>query len=125
MAQVGATFVVTMALGTGVAQALPGGPWASQSSPLTASYCGNSCYTAAAAYGTFQGYREDQGRGSRIQNSSFHREPTHISGAHGAFVNHHWYSDGDYCYLTSFSDSGASVSCQSGWHDMGVEDRTG
>lgn len=107
--------------GAGAAQALPGGPWASSSSPLTASTGGQ---TVAAAYGTWQGYREDQNRGSRIQDYSLHRQPQ-SSGDRGAFVNHHWYTDGYNCYVSSFSDAGASVNCQNGWHDTGSETRTG
>lgn len=113
--------LVTSVLGVGVAQALPGGPWASASAPLTAYESGKP---AAAAYGTFQGYREDQGRGSRIQNASWHREPVHVYSAHGAFVNHHWYTNGAYCYLSSLSTSSASVACNNGWHDTGRENRT-
>lgn len=114
--------VVTGALGVGAAQALPGGPWASYTAPLTAYTAG---VPAAAAFGTFQGYREDQGRGSRVQNGSYHREPVHIYSAHGAFVNHHWYTNGAYCYVSSLSTQSASVACQTGWHDTGQENRTG
>lgn len=109
-------------LGVGAAQALPGGPWASSSAPLTAYTSG---FPAAAAYGTFQGYREDQGRGSRIQNAAWFREPIHVQTAHGAFVNHHWYTNGAFCYVSSLSSSSASVACTSGWHDTGNENRTG
>ena len=104
-----------LSLGAGAAQALPGGPWASSSSPLTVNYAGWT--PAAYSYGQWQGTREDQGRGSRIQDWSASK--TRSTYDRGGYTKHSWYWDGSYCYVSSFSESGGSVACTSGWHADG------
>src|SRR5690349_18478811 len=108
-----------IAMGAAQAHALPGGNWASSTSPL---YVNSSGYggTVSAAYGTFQGYREDQNRGSRIQDWSAHRDPNGNTSERGAYVNHAWYFDGNNCYVTSLSDSGGSIGCSTGWWSQGT-----
>lgn len=102
------------------ANAFPGGPWASSSAPLKNYY--HDQYVGAA-YGAWQGYREDQGRGSRVQDVSYHRQPVPDSySSRGAYVHTSWYTNGAYCYVSSWSDSGSSVACSSGWHGNGSTD---
>jgi hypothetical protein len=101
------------------AQALPGGPWASSSSPLKV--VGGGSRVDGASYGYWQGYREDQGRGSRVQNGSYHR---HIlddvgGGDGGTYVKNSWYANKNHCYVSSWSDSGGSIGCSSGWWGIG------
>jgi hypothetical protein len=119
--RVAAVVVATAAavgLGAGAAQALPGGPWASSSSPLAVSFAGWK--PAGYSYGTWQGYREDQGRGSRIQDWSASRAVSGYNGGdRGAYTKHSWYWDGSFCYVASFSDAGGSIGCSSGWHADG------
>src|SRR5215216_1548257 len=82
----------------GPAVALPGGDWASSGSPLTLTYRGQN---TSAAYGSWQGYREDQGRGSRVQDWSAHRMPG-VPGwpnTDGAYVRHAWYDNANRCYV--------------------------
>lgn len=100
------------------ANAFPGGPWASASAPLKNYY--HDQYTGAA-YGVWQGYREDQGRGSRVQDASWHRMPQLDTeyNDRGSYVHHDWYTNGGYCYVSSYSDAGAGVNCQNGWHPAG------
>ena len=102
-------------LSAGGAAALPGGQWASRTAPATAKAY---TYTAAAAYGTWQGYRNDQGRGDRMQGSSYHRDPARYNGGPGAYVQYNWYWNGADCYVSSFSVSkdGAGIgrSCDDG-----------
>lgn len=107
-----------LVMGAGAAQALPGGPWASSSSPLSVSFAGWK--PVGYSYGTWQGYREDQGRGSRIQDWSASRAVSGYNGGdRGTYTQHSWYWDGTFCYLNSFSESGAGVGCMSGWHGDG------
>ena len=101
------------------AAALPGGPWASSSSPLLVK--GGGGYQDGAAYGTWQGLREDQGRGSRVQNSSFHR---HLhddvgGGDTGTYLRIEWSANKNNCYVTSWSSAGATIGCSSGWWGTG------
>lgn len=103
------------------ASAFPGGPWASSSAPLKNYYYDQ--YTGAA-YGVWQGYRENQDRGSRVQDGSYHRYPNPDTkySDRGSYVHTTWYTNGSYCYLSSFSNSGGSVACSSGWHGSGSVD---
>lgn len=111
----GAGAAAAVGVGAGVAQALPGGPWASRSAPLLVNYAGWK--PAAYSYGVWQGVREDQGRGSRIQDWSASK--TRQTYNRGGYTKHSWYWNGSYCYVSSFSSSGASVGCGSGWHGDG------
>lgn len=102
--------------GANDASALPGGPWASSSSPLKVNYAGWK--PVGYVYGKWQGYREDQGRGSRVQDWSAGK--TRNTYNRGVYTRHNWYWNGSYCYVSSFSDSGGGVSCASGWHADGA-----
>ncbi|GMA23415.1 hypothetical protein GCM10025864_11740 [Luteimicrobium album] len=72
---------------------------------------------AAYSYGTWQGTREDQGRGSRIQDWS--ADKTRSTYDRGGYTRENWYWNGSYCYVSSFSSAGAGASCVSGWHPDG------
>jgi hypothetical protein len=110
--------VVAVGGGAGLAQALPGGPWASASEPQAVNFAG--WRPVGYSYGNWQGYREDQGRGSRIQDWSASRAVSGYNGGdRGAFTQHTWYSNGNYCYVNSFSNAGGGVACQTGWHKKG------
>lgn len=112
-----------MAVGglAGTAEALPGGPWASSSSPLAVDFAGWK--PAGFSYGVWQGYREDQGRGSRIQDSSASRAVSGYDGGdRGAYTKHSWYWNGSYCYVNTFSNSGSGIGCTAGWHSGGSAD---
>ncbi len=104
------------------AQALPGGPWASSSSPMYV--VGTASGKDGAGYGSFQGVREDQGRGSRIQNASSHRHLRNDLGGGdaGTYVKNTWYANKTDCYVTSFSNSGGSIGCSTGWWGDGYND---
>lgn len=95
-----------------VATALPGGQWGSGTSPL---HYG----TISEAWGVWQGYREDQNRGSRIQDWSAHRSPSGPSADRGAYVKTDWWFNTNRCYLTSFSEAGGSIACSQGWWKTG------
>lgn len=115
-------FMAGLAALAPAAQALPGGSWASPSSPASLVVNGN--WKLGEAYGTFQGVREDQGRGTRIQSASAHR---HIlddpgGGDAGTYVKNTWYSNSNNCYVTSFSETGGGVGCSTGWWDDGYKD---
>ncbi len=97
------------------AAALPGGPWASSGSPLSVNYAGWK--PAGYVYGSWQGYREDEGRGSRVQDWSAGK--TRSTYDAGTYTKHSWYWNGSYCYVSSWSDSGGGASCTSGWHADG------
>lgn len=110
-----------LVLTAGSATALPGGPWASRSVPATAV---TYAYIGAAGYGTWQGVRNDQGRGDRMQGASSHRDPSGYNGGPGAYVRYNWFWNGTDCYVSSFSVSKASVgigrSCDDGrWSGAG------
>lgn len=99
-----------------LANAIPGGPWASSSSPLTVDYAGWT--PVGSVYGTWQGYREDEGRGSRVQDSSAAK--TRNTYEAGMYTKHTWYWDGSYCYISSYSNGGVSAACTTGWHQDGT-----
>lgn len=63
--------------------------------------------------GTFQGYREDQGRGSRLQFLTEFREAGTDSDVRGAYNQSDWYVNGNRCYISSYDSPG--VNCSSGW----------
>jgi hypothetical protein len=94
------------------AQLLPGGPWPEHS---------YTHYTSTVYQrGTFQGYREDQNRGSRIQSEVAFKEVGFKSDVHGAYMAVAWYSNANRCYVTSYSSAGGSISCSQGWWGDGT-----
>lgn len=100
----------------GVADALPGADWASASAPLKVNYAGWK--PAGYSYGIWQGVRDDQGRGDRLQDWSASK--TRQTYNRGTYTKHSWYWNGSYCYLASFSEAGVSIGCGSGWHSAGA-----
>lgn len=97
------------------AGALPGGKWASAKKPLNNSYRG---VKVGSSHGNWQGYREDQGRGSRVQNSTYRK----LTGraeikSRGTYVKHEWYFNANRCYVTSFKSAG--IGCGTGWWESG------
>lgn len=111
------TVAAGLLLAPAAAQALPGGNWASSSDPLVVKT--SSGIPIGYAYGTWQGVREDQGRGTRMQDWSAHRDPANTN-ERGAYVPHHWWFNKNSCYITSFSDSGGSIGCSEGWWKTGT-----
>ncbi|MFD0207167.1 MULTISPECIES: hypothetical protein [Saccharothrix] len=97
------------------AQALPGGPWG------TLTVYTDSGIPIAQASGTWQGYREDQNRGSRMQDWMQYRDPAN-SDSNGAYVDHDWYFNSNQCYVSSYSTSGGGIACSQGWWGAGSYD---
>lgn len=110
---VGAVAVGSVLLGSLSAWAFPGTGWGT----LIASH--NGAHTGEAK-GQFQGYREDMGRGSRVENLSYHRQPKLAE--RGAYVAAQWYHNGNHCYLSSANEAGGSIACQNGWDSTGDTD---
>jgi hypothetical protein len=84
---------------------LPGGAWTEQSAANGSS--------TVYQKGTFQGYREDQNRGSRLQAAVQFKEVGSKSDIRGAFAEVQWWSHSNNCYITSYSSPG--ISCSTGW----------
>lgn len=99
-------------LTTAPAQALPGGPWP-PSGYLTFSWAGWS--PVGYGYGTWQGVREDQNRGSRVQDWSATK--TRVTNHRGTYVHHNWFANTNNCYMTSFESPG--FACSTGWFGSG------
>ena len=91
-----------------------GASWGAECSTF---YTTGMCHT-----GTMQGYREDQNRGSRIQANVSFKETGYKSDSRGAYEHVDWYYNGNKCYVTSFSDTGGSIGCSSGWWGNGSTD---
>lgn len=109
---------VLMVVGMGVSSAsvvgaIGGGAWYTSTAPLQVSNGGG---VAGQTYGTFKGYSESQTLGSILSNQSYHRaRNTSANYKNGAYVQNDWSSNGYNCYVSSYSESGGSVSCQNGW----------
>lgn len=94
---------------------LPGGTWTEQ--------CYQHETSTACHRGTFQGYREDQNRGSRLQASVGFKEVGWKSDVRGAFAEVQWWSHSNNCYTVNFADP--TIACSVGWWRSGFPSRTG
>jgi hypothetical protein len=91
-------------------QTLPGGPWPEH---------WYTHYTSTVYQkGTFQGYREDQNRGSRIQSEVAFKEVGFKSDVRGAYMAINWYANTNRCYYSAYDVSSGipvGVNCSTGW----------